>query len=158
MFILTFAVYMAGLYISNVESMFNIILEKDKKVALIGNPNVGKSTVFNALTGLHQHTGNWPGKTVENAYGECHFQDTLMTIYDLPGTYSLVSHSLEEQVASDFICFEQYDVAIVVCDAVCLERSLNLVFQTMEIIPNVVVCVNLMDEAKKKKMSTEHRS
>lgn len=125
---------------------------KHKKVALIGNPNVGKSTVFNALTGLHQHTGNWPGKTVENAYGECHFQDTLMTIYDLPGTYSLVSHSLEEQVASDFICFEQYDVAIVVCDAVCLERSLNLVFQTMEIIPNVVVCVNLMDEAKKKKI------
>lgn len=125
---------------------------KHKKVALIGNPNVGKSTVFNALTGLHQHTGNWPGKTVENAYGECQFEDTLMTIYDLPGTYSLVSHSLEEQVASDFICFEQYDVAIVVCDAVCLERSLNLVFQTMEIIPNVVVCVNLMDEARKKKI------
>lgn len=126
---------------------------KHKKVALIGNPNVGKSTVFNALTGLHQHTGNWPGKTVENAYGECQFQDTLLTIYDLPGTYSLVSHSLEEQVASDFICFEHYDVAIVVCDAVCLERSLNLVFQTMEIIPNVVVCVNLMDEARKKKIS-----
>lgn len=125
---------------------------KAKKVALIGNPNVGKSTVFNALTGMHQHTGNWPGKTVENAYGECKFQDTLVTIYDLPGTYSLVSHSLEEKVASDFICFEKYDVAIVVCDAVCLERSLNLVLQTMEIIPNVVVCVNLMDEAKKKKI------
>ena len=128
---------------------------KTKKVALIGNPNVGKSTVFNALTGMHQHTGNWPGKTVENAYGECMFQDTLVTIYDLPGTYSLVSHSLEEKVASDFICFEQYDVAIVVCDAVCLERSLNLVLQTMEIIPNVVVCVNLMDEAQKKKIKID---
>lgn len=125
---------------------------KTKKVALIGNPNVGKSTVFNALTGLHQHTGNWPGKTVENAYGICNFKDTVCTIYDLPGTYSLISHSLEEEVASDFICFEKYDVAIVVCDAVCLERSLNLVLQTMEIIPNVIVCVNLMDEAKKKKI------
>lgn len=123
-----------------------------RKVALIGNPNVGKSTVFNALTGLHQHTGNWPGKTVENAYGECHYKDTLLTIYDLPGTYSLISHSYEEKVASDFICFEQYDVAIVVCDAVCLERSLNLVLQTMEILPNVVVCVNLMDEAEKKRI------
>lgn len=125
---------------------------KKRKVALIGNPNVGKSTVFNALTGMHQHTGNWPGKTVENAYGECSFKDTKFTIYDLPGTYSLVSHSLEEKVASDFICFEKYDVAVVVCDAVCLERSLNLVLQTMEIIPNVVVCVNLMDEARKKKI------
>lgn len=128
---------------------------KRKKVALIGNPNVGKSTLFNALTGMHQHTGNWPGKTVENAYGECTYQDTIFTIYDLPGTYSLVDHSLEEKVASDFICFSDYDVAIVVCDAVCLERSLNLVLQTMEIIPNVVVCVNLMDEAKKKGISLD---
>lgn len=123
---------------------------KNKKVALIGQPNVGKSTIFNALTGMHQHTGNWSGKTVENAYGECRFQDTLLTIYDLPGTYSLIHHSLEEKVASDFICFEKYDLAIVVCDAVCLERSLNLVLQTLEILPNVVVCVNLLDEAQKK--------
>lgn len=125
---------------------------KNKKIALIGNPNVGKSTVFNALTGMHQHTGNWPGKTVENAYGECCYKDTLFTIYDLPGTYSLIHHSMEEKVASDFICFSSYDVAIVVCDAVSLERSLNLVLQTMEIISNVVVCVNLMDEANKKKI------
>ena len=125
---------------------------KNKKIALIGNPNVGKSTVFNALTGMHQHTGNWPGKTVENAYGECQYQDHLFTIYDLPGTYSLIHHSMEEKVASDFICFSSYDVAVVVCDAVSLERSLNLVLQTMEIISNVVVCVNLMDEAKKKKI------
>ena len=104
---------------------------KNKKIALIGNPNVGKSTVFNALTGMHQHTGNWPGKTVENAYGECQYQDHLFTIYDLPGTYSLIHHSMEEKVASDFICFSSYDVAVVVCDAVSLERSLNLVLQTM---------------------------
>ncbi len=128
---------------------------KSKKVALIGNPNVGKSTVFNALTGLHQHTGNWPGKTVENAFGECEWKGVSLTIYDLPGTYSLIHHSLEEKVASDFICFEEYDVAIVVCDAVCLERSLNLVLQTMEILSNVVVCVNLMDEAKKKEISID---
>lgn len=128
---------------------------KFKKVALIGNPNVGKSTVFNALTGMHQHTGNWPGKTIENAYGECNYHDTLIKIYDLPGTYSLISHSLEEKVASDFICFEKYDVAIVVCDAVCFERSMNLVLQTMEIIPNVVVCVNLLDEARKKKIEID---
>lgn len=125
---------------------------KNKKIALIGNPNVGKSTVFNSLTGMHQHTGNWPGKTVENAYGECKYKDYSLTIYDLPGTYSLIHHSMEEKVASDFICFSSYDVAVVVCDAVSLERSLNLVLQTMEIIPNVVVCVNLMDEAQKKKI------
>lgn len=126
-----------------------------KIVALAGNPNVGKSTVFNILTGLHQHTGNWPGKTVSNAFGKYIKNDLEYTIYDLPGTYSLISHSKEEEVARDFICFEKPDVIIVVCDAVCLERNLNLVLQILEITNNVVVCVNLMDEAMKKKIEVD---
>lgn len=131
-------------------------MEKLKKIiALAGNPNVGKSTVFNTLTGLHQHTGNWPGKTVSNASGKYIKNNIEYTIYDLPGTYSLISHSKEEEVARDFICFEKPDATIVVCDAVCLERNLNLVLQTIEITDNVVVCVNLMDEAKKKKIEID---
>ena len=125
------------------------------KFALVGNPNVGKSTIFNCLTGMHQHTGNWPGKTVGSAEGVTKYKDNEYLIYDLPGTYSLIAHSQEEEVTRDFICFEDYDGVIVVCDAVCLERNLNLVIQILEITSNVVVCVNLLDEAKKKKIKID---
>ena len=119
-------------------------------VAFAGNPNVGKSTIFNSLTGMHQHTGNWPGKTVSNASGICKYNSKNFLLIDIPGTYSLMSNSQEEEIARDYICFGRPDVTVVVVDATCLERNLNLVFQTMEITPNVIVCVNLLDEAKKK--------
>lgn len=122
----------------------------DYVVALAGNPNVGKSTVFNSLTGMNQHTGNWPGKTVTNAQGYCSSKKHSYVMVDIPGTYSLMAHSAEEEVARNFICFEDPDAVIVVCDATCLERNLNLVLQTLEISPNAIVCVNLMDEAKRK--------
>ena len=122
----------------------------DRVVALAGNPNVGKSTVFNALTGLNQHTGNWPGKTVTNAQGRCTEGKRPYILVDIPGTYSLMAHSAEEEVARNFICFGGADDVCVVCDATCLERNMNLVLQTLEITPHTVVCVNLMDEAKRK--------
>lgn len=125
----------------------------DKVVALAGNPNVGKSTVFNNLTGLNQHTGNWPGKTVANAQGRYRHQDKNFILVDIPGTYSLMANSVEEEVARDFICFGNPDATIVIADATCLERNLNLVLQTIEITSHVVVCVNLLDEAKRKKIT-----
>ncbi len=129
--------------------------EYDKVVALAGNPNVGKSTVFNNLTGMNQHTGNWPGKTVASAQGHCTTASHSYVMVDIPGTYSLMAHSAEEEVARNFICFGEPDAIVVVCDATCLERNLNLVLQTIEITPNVLVCVNLMDEAKRKKISID---
>ena len=120
------------------------------RVALAGNPNVGKSTLFNALTGLRQHTGNWPGKTVALAQGSSTIGGNAYTLVDLPGTYSLLSHSPEEQVARSFLCQEKPDAVIAVCDGTALERGLNLVLQILEITPRVLVCVNLLDEAAKK--------
>ena len=120
------------------------------RVGLIGNPNVGKSTIFNGLTGMRQHTGNWPGKTVAKATGYKVYNGVSYQFEDLPGTYSLLAHSKEEEVTRDFVYFEDYDSLIIVCDATALERNLNLVLQVLEITDKVVVCVNLLDEAKKK--------
>lgn len=123
---------------------------EEKIIALAGNPNVGKSTVFNSLTGMNQHTGNWPGKTVVNAQGRYKHQDRHFIMVDIPGTYSIMANSAEEEAARDFICFGSPDAVVVVADATCLERNLNLVLQIMEVTRNVVVCVNLLDEAARK--------
>lgn len=128
---------------------------QEKIIALAGNPNVGKSTVFNALTGLNQHTGNWPGKTVSNAQGRYSHKGRDFILVDIPGTYSLMASSVEEEVARDFVCFGQPDAVVVVTDATCLERNLNLVLQILEITDKVIVCVNLLDEAKKKKIEID---
>lgn len=130
----------------------------DKVIALSGNPNVGKSTVFNQLTGLNQHTGNWPGKTVTNAQGKYTHKDKRFILVDIPGTYSLMANSVEEEVARDFVCFGGPDATVVVTDATCLERNLNLVLQTLEITGRVVVCVNLIDEAKRKKIHIDYEA
>ncbi|MBU5626275.1 ferrous iron transport protein B [Oscillibacter sp. MSJ-2] len=129
--------------------------EHEAVFALAGNPNVGKSTVFNALTGMNQHTGNWPGKTVATAQGICQHGEKSYLLVDLPGCYSLLAHSAEEEVARDFLCGGEPDAVIVVCDATCLERNLNLVLQTLEITSKTVVCVNLMDEAKRRNVTVD---
>ena len=130
----------------------------DYTIALAGNPNTGKSTVFNTLTGLRQHTGNWPGKTVTTAQGSFSFLDKKFKLVDLPGTYSLLSTSEDEEVARDYILFGKPDVTIVVVDASRLERNLNLALQILEITDKVVLCVNLMDEAKRHNIEIDDRT
>ena len=119
-------------------------------VAMAGNPNVGKSTLFNAVTGMKQHTGNWPGKTVGSARGYCESRRFRYELVDIPGAYSLFAHSAEEEVARDYLCFGRPEAVLVVCDATCLERNLNLVLQILELHSRVLVCVNLMDEARRR--------
>lgn len=139
---------------SKLSSMTDVfhIEKKDNQyvVALAGNPNTGKSTVFNYLTGLKQHTGNWPGKTVVSARGEFSHKGKDYVMIDLPGSYSLFTSSKDEEVSRDFLSLGSYDAAVVVCDATCLERNLNLVFQVSELAEKVILCINLIDEAKKK--------
>jgi ferrous iron transport protein B len=130
----------------------------DRVVALAGNPNTGKSTLFNALTGLRQHTGNWPGKTVSRAEGGFEFNGVRYKLVDLPGTYSLLSASSDEEVARDFLLFGRPDATVVVTDASALERNLNLVLQVLEITNRVIVAVNLMDEARRKGIEVDIRS
>ncbi|HHU72707.1 MAG TPA: ferrous iron transporter B, partial [Clostridiales bacterium] len=141
---------MNDLYKINIKDGQNVI-------ALAGNPNTGKSTVFNTLTGLHQHTGNWPGKTVVNAIGEFKIHGSEYVVVDLPGTYSLFPSSQEEEVARDFICFGNSDLVVVVADGTCLERNLNLLYQIMELTNKVILCINLIDEARKKNIIIDHK-
>lgn len=136
--------------IDKLKDRFNINAEEDEYVlALAGNPNVGKTSIFNSLTGLRQHTGNWPGKTVNNMQGRFTYKGKKFLLVDLPGTYSISAHSKEEEVARDFILFGKPDATIIVLDAGRLERNLNLALQVLEITSKVVVCVNLLDEAEK---------
>jgi len=132
--------------------------DSDFVVALAGNPNTGKSTVFNALTGLRQHTGNWPGKTVTRAEGGFSYNDRKFKLIDLPGTYSLLSTSEDEEVARNFILFGRPDVTVIVVDASRLERNLNLVIQVLEITDRAIICLNLMDEAKRHGIDVDDRT
>nr|WP_300090244.1 ferrous iron transport protein B [Sedimentibacter sp.] len=140
--------------LSSMTDVFDIEKQDNQYVvALAGNPNTGKSTVFNYLTGLKQHTGNWPGKTVVSARGEYSHNGKNYVMIDLPGSYSLFTSSKDEEVSRDFLNLGNYDLAVVVCDATCLERNLNLVFQVSELAEKVILCINLIDEAKKKNIS-----
>ena len=132
--------------------------DTDYVIALAGNPNTGKSTVFNNLTGLRQHTGNWPGKTVARSEGGFIFNEKRFKLVDLPGTYSLLSTSADEEVARNFILFGQPDVTVIVADATRLERNLNLVLQVLEITNRAVLCLNLMDEAKRNHIEIDVRT
>ena len=125
-------------------------MKKEKTVVLMGNPNVGKSTVFNEITGSHQHTGNWTGKTVDTATGKYYYKYNNYRLVDLPGTYSLVTMSEEERIAKDYLLTEKYDCVVMVVDSTALLRNLNLVYQVLEITNKVVLLLNLNDEAKKK--------
>jgi Fe2+ transport system protein B len=129
----------------------------DFVVTLAGNPNTGKSTVFNSLTGLRQHTGNWPGKTVARAEGGFAYDGHRYKLVDLPGTYSLLSTSLDEEIARDFILFGQPDVTVIVVDAVRLERNLNLVLQVLEITDRAVIALNLIDQARRNRLQVDDR-
>lgn len=130
----------------------------DFTIALAGNPNTGKSTIFNQLTGLRQHVGNWSGKTVSRAEGAFESNDKKFKIIDLPGTYSLLSTSVDEEIARDFILFGKPDVTVIVADATRLERSLHLVLQILEITESAVVALNLMDEAKRNGLQIDVRN
>lgn len=138
--------------LSLLKEKFNLTKKAEEQIiiALAGNPNTGKSTLFNYLTGLNQHTGNWPGKTVSNAQGNFKYKDKEYLLVDLPGTYSILANSQEEEVARDFICFGNPKITIVIADATCLERNLNLTLQIMELADNVILCLNLIDEAARK--------
>jgi len=143
--------------LANLQKLGVDMTDWDYVVALSGNPNTGKSTVFNALTGLRQHTGNWPGKTVARAEGGFVYADNRYKLVDLPGTYSLLATSMDEEIARDFILFGQPDVTVVVVDATRLERNLNLTLQVLEITDRVVVCLNLMDEARRHGLQIDER-
>lgn len=127
----------------------------DYNITLAGNPNTGKSTIFNSLTGMHQHTGNWTGKTVENAAGICNYKNKKYLFVDIPGTYSLMADSEEEKIARDYISSGISDITVVIVDATRLERNLNLVYQIMNLTDDIIVCVNLLDEAKIKGISVD---